>query len=720
MATKKKAPAAEQVVEDIKQTDIPVETKSGGGTRNMETPTQPKKGLDLRNNSLEREIESKQPLLVSGTNIKSINGESVLGSGNLEVDRHFKGWWPDLATLKAAVTATPGDAAYVKDASPATTWSIYEYDSTASSDNYWADSGTDADTSNVQTFKTGEEVNEVAIDDTHLANPVSGALALAEDAKETNDEVFGTVIHSEEEVTGIVSGYFNTNQDSGNMPSNPLAAPASDPNRMCVKISVQEGDVFKVYGISGGTSASRIYATSDASYARMRRGSYTTSYRNTPLEITIQSGEVFLFVNLCDYDALTDKVERIVTVVTEGLTTKVEDLDERVSILEGQSSPILTEEIANWTRVDKTIVSNSGDITAGTQSSRHIVEFIPVRNGEKIHTQITFDSTGSRLLRVGFSEAYPHAGVTGANIVKDLTSVSMNEVLTAPFDGFLFAYFEYDDYYTVSYKYVIEKGDVKPFSILRNEKILCFGASTFQYLNSWSNKGVPAYLRDLTGAKVVRGAIAGTRLVPRGSGDYNALDISNLIHAWAVQDFTDVDAAVTTLSDNTITSIVNSIKAMPPDKTTIVTVYALENDVNNNLNFTWGNKNDYTNETVFGAVNTIVNDILTANPYIKIFWVSQNVSYHGSNGISDRTSANWCENYQYTNGDINGKTKPEIIEILKGQVERNHVPFIDIYHCGVTPANFGTFFLDNDNTHMYKGFDLLARRVAAGIVGNYY
>ena len=72
------------------------------------------------------------------------------------------------------------------------------------------------------------------------------------------------------------------------------------------------------------------------------------------------------------------------------------------------------------------------------------------------------------------------------------------------------------------------------------------------------------------------------------------------------------------------------------------------------------------------------------------------------------------------NGDIAGKNKPEIIEILKGQVERNHVPFIDIYHCGVTPANFNTFFLKTDNTHMYKGFDILARRVASGILANYY
>lgn len=95
----------------------------------------------------------------------------------------FKGWFNSLDDLKDLFTASAGDSAYVKDASPATTWSIYVYDATASSDNYWSDSGLDADTSLVQTFASGEEVNLTYIDDTHLANPKAGALPKAEDVK---------------------------------------------------------------------------------------------------------------------------------------------------------------------------------------------------------------------------------------------------------------------------------------------------------------------------------------------------------------------------------------------------------------------------------------------------------------------------------------------------------------------------------------------------------
>ena len=113
------------------------------------------------------------------------------GRDGLDAVNPFKGWFNSLDDLKASYTASIGDSAYVKDASPATTWSIYIYDSTASSDNYWGDSGIDADTSNVQTFASGEEVNETYIDDTHLVNPVEGALPKAEDVKDLKDELYG-------------------------------------------------------------------------------------------------------------------------------------------------------------------------------------------------------------------------------------------------------------------------------------------------------------------------------------------------------------------------------------------------------------------------------------------------------------------------------------------------------------------------------------------------
>jgi len=110
------------------------------------------------------------------------NGQWTCTYKEYDIRKHFKGWWPDIETLKAAHTAEEGDSAYVKDASPATTWSIYIYDATATTDNNWADSGTDADTTYMQTFASGEEVNEV-----HIVNGLktggNGDVASAETVK---------------------------------------------------------------------------------------------------------------------------------------------------------------------------------------------------------------------------------------------------------------------------------------------------------------------------------------------------------------------------------------------------------------------------------------------------------------------------------------------------------------------------------------------------------
>ena len=94
---------------------------------------------------------------------KGADGQN--GRDGLDATNPFKGWFNSLDDLKASYTAAVGDSAYVKDASPATTWSIYIYDETATTDNNWADSGMKADTSNVQTFASGQEVNLTSIKD---------------------------------------------------------------------------------------------------------------------------------------------------------------------------------------------------------------------------------------------------------------------------------------------------------------------------------------------------------------------------------------------------------------------------------------------------------------------------------------------------------------------------------------------------------------------------
>lgn len=43
-------------------------------------------GLKHYNDKIQEELEEKQDNLVSGTNIKTINGKSILGQGDMEID----------------------------------------------------------------------------------------------------------------------------------------------------------------------------------------------------------------------------------------------------------------------------------------------------------------------------------------------------------------------------------------------------------------------------------------------------------------------------------------------------------------------------------------------------------------------------------------------------------------------------------------------------------
>ena len=74
----------------------------------------------------------------------------------------FKGWFDDVSELEA-VHANPlvGEYAYVKGATSSDPVKIYE----CSTEGSWSDSGRTVDTSTVQTFGSGEAVNEVDITD---------------------------------------------------------------------------------------------------------------------------------------------------------------------------------------------------------------------------------------------------------------------------------------------------------------------------------------------------------------------------------------------------------------------------------------------------------------------------------------------------------------------------------------------------------------------------
>ena len=111
------------------------------------------------------QLAAKQDTLVSGTNIKTVNSQSLIGSGNITIESEpavnpFKGWFDNLTSLQT-ITPVVGDYGYVKGATTADPVKIYECTTAGT----WSDSGRTVDTSNVQSFASGQAVNDVKIKD---------------------------------------------------------------------------------------------------------------------------------------------------------------------------------------------------------------------------------------------------------------------------------------------------------------------------------------------------------------------------------------------------------------------------------------------------------------------------------------------------------------------------------------------------------------------------
>ena len=175
----------------------------------------------------------------------------------------FKGWFGSSSDLPA--TGQDGDYAYVKDANASDPAAIWAWNASAATPE-WEDTQRTADTSNIQTFKTNEEVNLTPIDNTNLVNPASGALAKAEDAMLLKQQLRGVTL----EETKVLSydyykrdntnGYFNTNS------SNNYFTKSDTDNYLSCIIELNNCKAVRFLGFvkKGATATTKAYCFLDA------------------------------------------------------------------------------------------------------------------------------------------------------------------------------------------------------------------------------------------------------------------------------------------------------------------------------------------------------------------------------------------------------------------------------------------------------------------------
>ena len=173
--------------------------------------------LDAEGNTVDSG-HSPDDYLTEHQTIKTINGEPVTGSGNIVIPRGedgadatnpFKGWFDDIGSLQAAVPEpTPGDFAYMKNATPSAPATVYR----CSTPGEWEDTEIEVDTSLNQTFRTSEQVSNVGLS-TDLKNG-SPADVVRADAMTAVSSMIGDVGLEETRMTVMpVTGYYVDSAD---------------------------------------------------------------------------------------------------------------------------------------------------------------------------------------------------------------------------------------------------------------------------------------------------------------------------------------------------------------------------------------------------------------------------------------------------------------------------------------------------------------------------
>lgn len=251
--------------------------------------------------------------------------------------------------------------------------------------------------------------------------------------------------------------------------------------------------------------------------------------------------------------------------------------------------------------------------------------------------------------------------------------------------------------------------DVKS-SIVQNslagKTIVCFGDSITE-VNDTNGYRYSDYLKEFSDANVINVGIGGSSIRQRlepvdnpttNSQAYAALDVVNMVEASVQQDFTKQVAAAAYLRDNTNddnTAIVTRLQAINWANVDVVTFFAGTNDWFGGTQV--GTSGSVSKSTTLGAINYIIQNLLTTYPHIQVYWftpIVRWINYSGGTG----TQENWGDNY------VAGEyTLKQFAELIKSEVSAYNLPICDLYNTlGWNMYNFTNYFPNNDGTHPKK------------------
>ena len=656
-----------------------------------------------------------------------------------------------VTTLPTASAETAGKMYYV---GPDANDEYERYITSATNGSYeWIDLG---DTS----IPLPSIADNLTTDDANTALSAKQGKVLNEEIGELEADVNGVDETSEVLTPKSLTADMTYNTNVSTM----ATSPSDNEGYYCTRIAVTPGEVYRLSGVRSTSKYTLLFATADSSRSRLRRDEQGDGSRVT-IDVTIETGEAWLYVNLGSYNSATDGAWKVTeeTVHTDGLVDDIQDLDDRVTAIE-ETPAVGVVDSLDSTSATNALSANQGrvlneDINGVTTISYVEQEILVGKycntslsritskkylpSGDDVACVYAYVSPGDvfRIYGKGNAAGYQLYAMADADryivengkpgVAMDTRTNPLELTIPAGVARLCVNLYEYDPLTDKVEKRITtttesvktrlsdlerETAEITALALpLSGKKVMILGDSIFEFTDE-DEKGVTDYFGEYSLADTLKGAIGGTRLVQRATPvstpstttqAYAALDICNIVKAWSEAEYTKQDAAVEYL--DRYAEEIATLKANPISGVDYVIIGGGTNDITNESPIGTETDSDFT--TLWGSFNEMVNLLLTANPKLKIFFASPIVGYRAS----ARTDANWDDNYVYSSG----KTKPQYIELFSQMAGKSHIPYLDLYFtAGVNQVNFSEYFIDSDNRHPYKGFHLYARRLYQRVLAN--
>ena len=272
---------------------------------------------------------------------------------------------------------------------------------------------------------------------------------------------------------------------------------------------------------------------------------------------------------------------------------------------------------------------------------------------------------------------------------------------------------------------------------LQGKTILCLGDSITEF--KYQDKRYSDYLAEITGANVINGGIGGTQMGRRTAipstavfsnnpEAYACLDLPSIAYSLNTGDFTmQEDAAQWLVSDSNPnkttddnTAIVEVLKSVNLDSIDIVTIFIGTNDIGQYLGKIGESGGDASYLNISQGFYEIIKNLLTKNPNLRIYYFCPMPRYFGDVRTFDpstaSTNSDWCDNYE-----VNGIKFPNMVDHQIKLAEYFKIPVCDMYRTmGINQWNILSIMRGDisDGTHPYKGFKMIANKIASFIIAN--